>query len=178
MKKIEKLILISMISIFIGVKAEAQTADPITIVEKFGSYMAEWSKTKNLDFLFKIIDELFPDRNNNNGITQCIVNDKLSDVIIKRDEMLTRGISIYSQTYLLGLAKAIEKGMRYKYKKPVWHKEYKSRIIDQDIPVQFVSMEFSTSGSIECKGRDLFLVQGDYIVKIVDFDSSLAKELE
>ena len=82
--------------------------------------------------------------------------------------------------YLTCLRDAIEHGVIYNYNTPVWHKEYilpdeyKDK---QEIPIQFVSMEFSTSEPLKFKGKDLFFVQGNYIVKIIDFNGPEAKAI-
>ena len=40
-----------------------------------------------------------------------------------------------------------------------------------------MSMDFSTTGSVKYSGTNLFLLQGNYIVKIVDYDILLVKSI-
>jgi hypothetical protein len=70
--------------------------------------------------------------------------------------------------------------MKYKYIKPVWLKEYSAPVASENangFPIQCVSMDFSTTGSVKYSGTSLFLVQGNYIVEIVDFDNPIAKAI-
>ena len=169
---------------FLGQKIEAQVADPTVVVSKFASYMSKWSKTGNDEFMFKINDELFPTKTRNCGIEKALINDGLSMIFVDKDEHewreLKKNSSIEVLTYLIFLSKAFEDGMKYKYKKPVWLKEYRAPVAsecEEGVPVQCVSMDFSTTGSVKYSGTSLFFVQGKYIVNILEFNDPQAKAI-
>ena len=166
---------------FFGQKVEAQVADPTLVVSKFASCMSAWNKTRNLVKKTTMLFELFPSINKNCGIEECLVDNGLVKRFIKNDKLglLPTGKWNVSQ-YLTCLRDAVEHGVIYNYNTPVWHKdyilpdEYKDKY---EIPIQFVSMDFSTSNPLKYKGKDLFFVQGNYIVKIIDFNDPQAKAI-
>lgn len=169
-----------LVSLFNETRIEAQVTDPTTSVAKFGNYMSEWSKTGDDKYRFQLVDEVFPQKGKNNGAEKCLVNDGLMKIFADRDEtgLIPKNGTSEVISYLKELTKAIDDDMKYKHEAPVWQKDYKEPVAYEDaVPIQFASMDFSTSGNVKYSGADLFFVQGNYIVKIVDFEDPLARAI-
>ncbi len=181
MKTKTTIIFISFINVFFSIRTHAQM-DPTSSVLKFADYMSEWCQTGDDEFRLKLEDEVFPKiGNNQSGAERCLVDDGLMKIFAQRDTtgLLSQIGTSQVDSYLQALTKAIGVDMQYMHEPPVWHKEYKEPVAfeKKGMSTQFASMDFSTSGFVNYSGKDLFFVQGDKIVKIVDFESPLAKAI-
>lgn len=156
--------------------------NPTSSVLKFAGYMSEWCQTGDDIYRLKLEDEVFPKiGNNQSGAERCLVDDGLMKIFAQRDTtgLLSQIGTSQVDSYLQALTKAIGVDMQYMHEPPVWHKEYKEPVaFEEKVPIQFASMDFSTSGAVKYSGTDLFFVQGNYIVKIVDYDDPLAKAIK
>ena len=180
MKTRTTIILISVLSFFFGIKTEAQVTDPTSSVSKFAEYMSEWSKTGDDSYRMKMDNEVFPQKGKNSGYEKCLVGNNLMRLFAQRDStgMLHQVGTNEVMSYLKELTKAFDEGMKYKHEEPEWKKDYEAPTYGNlEVPTQFAVMNYSTNGFLKTSGTDLFFVQGDYIVKIMDSDDPLAKAL-
>lgn len=142
---------------------------PTSIVNQYGELMTEWCKSDD-EMDRQKIEEL---TSGSSGGISCRVDDGLKPLLAQKFEDVNPAISLLMDTYLNKISLCIEEdGLNYKFETPIWQKDYKEPVAFEsktDLPLQFVSMNFSTSGGLNYNGTSLFFVRGNQITNIVDF---------
>jgi len=160
----------------IGNFAHAQTPQE-SIVNKYGDLMTSWCNSGD-DSYREMIEKL------TQGELSCRIDNGIMKIFVENDNtgLLSKGTS-QMDSYLNKFSIEIEKGMKYKHSKPLWQKNYVEPVAYADkteSPLFFISMDYSTTGSLKYSGADLYFVRDNKITKIIDFndDNSLAKAIE
>lgn len=147
------------------------------VVKTFGDNLSSWCSTEDDDYRFKI-EELF----RKDGVR---VNNGLMHIFKERDEtgLLSGKGSSMIDSYLNCLTRSIGQGLSYKHGSPVWIKDFSepTAFNDKDAPPLYaVTMPMKVTGVVNYNGEDLFLIRGDKISYIDDYNSknSIGKALE